>query len=182
MSNRSVVQDWVSALPMMQQTVLLELTRGPDGIPKYDPSKFLLRYVRRCILFSALDGVILTYPYIQGGGSFTGPSYDAISIEATSGRQLVKIDDWQEKMYELVSQYLKGVDAMPHHFHLHLMHGAEILGYKHPKPDIRTFWNEVYIRFAHDMHVWPETCGQMDERLGDTREGWLARADPATQA
>lgn len=173
----SVVQGWVSNLPMMQQTVLLELTRGPDGVAKYDPSKFLLRYVRRCILYSALDGVILKYPYTPGGGSFTGPSYHAQRDDGS-------FDDrwWQDRMQELISAYLKGVDAIPHHFHLHLMHGIEILGYKHPDEDIREFWNRAYIRFVHDMHVWPEMEDQMDKRLGDSREGWLERSDPATTA
>ena len=31
----NVLQDWVSDLPMMQQTVLLTAVRGPDGLPKY---------------------------------------------------------------------------------------------------------------------------------------------------
>lgn len=33
-----------------------------------------------------------------------------------------------------------------------------------------------------DMHLWPETEAQLDERLGDSRSGWLKRADPATVA
>jgi hypothetical protein len=32
------------------------------------------------------------------------------------------------------------------------------------------------------MHLWPETEAQMDQRLGDSREGWLARGDVATNA
>lgn len=48
-----VMQTWTASLPMMQQTVLLENTRGPDTIAKYHPSKFLLRWYRRCILISA---------------------------------------------------------------------------------------------------------------------------------
>jgi len=31
-----------------------------------------------------------------------------------------------------LKEYLYSVDEVPHHFHLHLMHAAEILGYKHP--------------------------------------------------
>jgi hypothetical protein len=30
------------------------------------------------------------------------------------------------------------------------------------------------------MHLWPETEQQLDARLCDRREGWLARADAAT--
>lgn len=40
--------------------------------------------------------------------------------------------------------YLKYVDELPHHFQLHFMHAAEILGYKHPDDVVRRFWNTTY--------------------------------------
>lgn len=79
-----------------------------------------------------------------------------------------------------VHQYLRDLDAIPHHFQLHFMHAVEIVGYKHPDARIRMFWRCLYERLVHDMHVWPETEEQLDARLGDSREGWLKRADPAT--
>lgn len=157
-------------LPMMQQTVLLTTVRGPDGLPKYHPTKFVLRWYRRCILLSALDGKILTDPIEPNGGSFTGPS--------------VTLDDprqaWQWHMDERVTEYLRSLDEVPHHFQLHLLHAVEILGYKHPDARVRHWWNVVYERLVHDMHLWPETEAQLDARLGDSREGWLARGDVAT--
>ena len=45
----TVLQPWVSGLTFMQQTVLLTAIRGPDGVPKYGPTKMLLRWFRRCI-------------------------------------------------------------------------------------------------------------------------------------
>jgi hypothetical protein len=71
---------------------------------------------------------------------------------------------------------------LPHHYQLHFMHAVEIVGYKHPDPIIRMFWNRLYLRLVHDLHLWPETEDQLDSRLGDTRSGWLERADPATTA
>ena len=73
---RSVIQDWVFDLPLMQQTVLLTGIRGPDGMAKYSSPKFIARWFRRCILLSAVDGCVLNNPVTLGGGSFTGPSVD----------------------------------------------------------------------------------------------------------
>jgi hypothetical protein len=168
----TVLQDWVAALPMMQQTVLLTAIRGPDGLPKYGAIKMLLRWYRRCVLLSALDGRVLTDPIEPNGGSFTGPSLDGPD----------DLDPWPDRMQAHVHQYLRDLDAVPHHFQLHFMHASEIVGYKHPDHCIRHFWNGVYVRLVHDMHVWPETEEQLDARLGDSRSGWLQRADPATVA
>lgn len=166
----SVVQEWVARLPKMQQTVLLTAVRGPDGLPKYHATKYVLRWYRRCILLSALDGKVLTDPAEPNGGSFTGPSVPA-------GDQ---VDDWRWQMDERVTEYLRALDEVPHHFQLHLMHAVEILGYKHPDPLTRDWWHGVYTRLVHDMHLWPETEEQLDQRLGDSRAGWLARGDVAT--
>jgi hypothetical protein len=202
---------------MMQQTVLLTAIRGPDGMPKYGAAKRLLRWYRRCILISALDGEILTTPWDARGGSFTGPSIQTITLQAAAERYVgdlearsrearelleagsltsldaynLAADDatafaeahlggWEPFMSKEVDGYLKGVDAIPHHFQLHFMHAAEIVGYKHPDNRIRSWWLKTYERLVHDMHLWPETEAQLDARLGDSRDGWLERADPAT--
>ena len=85
-------------------------------------------------------------------------------------------------MDEIVDQYLKDLDAIPHHFQLHLLHAAEIVGYKHPDDRIRGWWCNLYVRLVSDMHLHPEGEREMDERLGDSRDGWLRRADRATVA
>ena len=169
----SVLQPWVQSLTMMQQTVLLTAIRGPDGTEKYSPTKYLLRWFRRCVLYSAMDRQILSDPFQPGGGSFTGPCFD-INRHGDVDRAT-----WLD---ELVSQYLRQVDELPHHFQMHFMHAAEIVGYKHPDAAIRSWWNRTYMRLVHDLHLWPETEEQLDRRLGDNHEGWLARADAATAA
>lgn len=156
---------------MMQQTVLLTAIRGPDGQPKYSSIKKLLRWYRRCILLSAMDGEVLKTPYETNGGSFTGPSYS----DMTPG-----FPNWEFHMDQIVHTYLQEVDSIPHHFHLHLVHAVEILGYKHPDERTRSWWNKVYLRLVNDFHLHPETEQEMDERLGDSRSGWLKRCDPAT--
>lgn len=167
--NKTVMQPWTLGLPFMQQTVLLTAIRGPDNTPKYGPVKMLMRWYRRCVLLSAMDGRALTDPRDNNGGSFTGPS--------------LRPDlpgDWEKPMHELVDEYLRHVDALPHHFHLHFMHAAEIIVYQHPDYRIRHWWLSIYVRFARDMHLQPELFGDMNERLGDSREKWLKHADPAT--
>src|SRR5689334_20644517 len=112
MKRLSVLQDWVQDLSFMQQSVLIAAVRGPDGIEKNHVSKFLLRWYRRCVLYSAFESqkagkpVTLEDPTSPGGGSFTGPLV-GITIE------------------EAVSQYCKSLDELPHHFQFHFMHAAE---------------------------------------------------------
>lgn len=170
-AGRPVTQDWVHRVSMMQQSVLLAAIRGPDGQPKYGGgAKMLLRWYRRCVLLSAMDGKVIDNPIDENGGSFTGPSLNGHD----------DLEPWSERMQQHVHDYLRQVDMLPHHYQLHFMHAVEILGYKHPDVVIRHFWHQVYLRLVHDMHVWPETEQQLDERLGDSRSGWLKRADPAT--
>lgn len=175
-----VTQPWTHSISFMQQTVLLTAVRGPDGLPKYSGVKFLLRWYRRCILVSSLDNKILDLPCNPGksntdGGSFMGPSYD-YNEPGMAGVP------WQKVMDGIVSQYLKELDAIPHHFQMHLMHAFQIVGYKHPDAGIRDWFRKTYNRLVSDLHLWPESEEQMDQRLGDTRAGWLARNDEATVA
>lgn len=173
---RSVLQDWVTGLPLMQQTVLLTAIRGPDGLPKYHPVKYVLRWYRRCVLLSAMDRRVLEDPCDPGGGSFTGPSVIGGHLPRELGIA------WESQMAGRVDDYLRSLDEVPHHFQMHLMHGVEILGYKHPDERIARWWLRVYERLVHDMHLWPEGEEELDARLGDDRSGWLARADEATRS
>lgn len=157
---------------MMQQTVLLTAVRGPDGLPKYGGIKMLLRWYRRCVLLSAIDGRVLDNPIDPNGGSFTGPSLDGDD----------DLDPWCDRMLVHVNSYLRDLDAIPHHFQMHFMHAVEIVGYKHPDEQIALWWRQLYLRLVNDMHLHPESEEELDSRLGDTRAGWLKRADPATVA
>lgn len=171
--NGPVTQVWTHQLSMMQQSVLLAAMRGPDGIAKYGGgAKMLLRWYRRCVLLSAMDGRVLLDPIEPNGGSFTGPSLEGDDSE----------DCWQDRMQFWINDYFRSVDSLPHHYQLHFMHAVEILGYKHPDHEISMFWRQLYLRLVNDFHLHPETERELDERLGDSRAGWLKRADPATVA
>ncbi len=215
----AVTQKWTHNITMMQQSVLLTAIRGPDGLPKYGSSKNLLRWLRRCVLLSAMDGAALSAPYDDNGGSFTGPSISLSTLQNEAFQHLCAAEEkrsalgqlsedgasafdraysfdlpeaagyieahcsgWEPLMDKVVSGYLQELDAIPHHFQLHFLHAAEILGYKHPDRRIASWWLGVYRRLVHDMHLWPETEDQLDRRLGDSRAQWLERADPATIA
>jgi len=116
-----------------------------------------------------MDGQALKDPYDNNGGSFTGPSL------SPSGDM-----DWEIGMNELVSDYLRALDALPHHFQLHFMHACEILGYKHPTTRTQDWWRGTYYRLVNDMHLTPETVQELDHRLSDNRENWLSHNDNAT--
>lgn len=167
-----VTQEWTHKLSMMQQTVLLTAVRGPDGIGKYHPTKYMLRWYRRCTLICALEGIALDTPYDPRGGSFTGPSYGGFTEH----------HDWRVHMDKIFAEYLKSLDELPHHFQLHFMHAAEIVGYKHPRLITREWWKSVYYELARDMHLIPEPESDMDKRLGDNETTWRASNHVATQS
>ncbi len=149
----SVTQEWVSSLSLMQQTVLLTAIRGPDTLGKHHLSKYLIRWYRRSILISAFDRCALDGPHDPRGGSFLGPIGE------------ISLDD-------LASAYLRSIDEVPLHFHMHLIHASEIVGYKHPTNEIRDWWHHFYLAAVRDLHFAPEAEVDMDARLGDDLEKW----------
>jgi hypothetical protein len=158
MKTKCVLQEWVFGLTYMQQSVLIAAVRGPDGIRKNHPVKVLCRWLRRSFLLSAFDGKALLDPYELGGGSFTGPCQSA------------EVKDLDHAL----ALYLESVDEIPHHFQLHFMHAAEILGYKHSDLGIRRWWSDCYLKLVNDAHLMPESEAKMDYRLGDGENQWRA--------
>ncbi len=196
MANRSVLQDWVHNLTFMQQSVLIAAVRGPDGIRKDHVAKLLLRWLRRCFLISAFNGQVLDRPYLPGGGSFTGQSMEGpyhgdtwgqkdalgsnrpMELEQIIGRIRERWEKhWPIAMDNLVTDYLRTLDELPHHFQLHFMHAAEILGYKHPDPLVREWWHRTYLRLVNDLHLFHEIEELMDLRLGDVESQWREREE-----
>ncbi len=176
-----VTQEWTHQLTCMQQTVLLTAVRGPDGVAKYHPSKFMLRWYRRCVLLGALDHNVFENPFDPRGGSFTGPSFDdpaGLCMKALPGNET---PGWHVPMQEVFDSYLQSLDELPHHFQLHFMHAAEIVGYKHPDPLIRSWWHYVYRELANDMHLNIESEADLDYRLGDSEDQWREKSSEATQ-
>jgi hypothetical protein len=146
---------------MMQQSVLISAIRGPDTLKKDHVSHKLCKWLRRNMLLSAFEKKVFMNPFEPGGGSFTGPSC-----------KMAQNLDWQSQMFHILNEYIRSIDEVPHHFQVHFMHAAEILGYCYPDPDIREWWEECYHRLCYDMHLMPEDYDQMLYRLGDNEENW----------
>lgn len=159
MTNRSVQPEWCLELPLQQQSVLLLGARGPDGIGKMHPCKDVQRAYRACVLVAAKRGRELEWG--EKADSFM--SLDLIADHAA----------WTE----VVKRFFQTVDDLPHHFYMHLIHGAEILGYKHPDIRVRGRWLHFYRKCCRDLHLTPETQEDMDQRLNDWEDTDLASAD-----
>jgi hypothetical protein len=155
--NTWVFQDWLLPLPMQQQSVLVLACRGPDGIAKFHSSKMVTTRYRASVLKAAYLGRPMKDGEVDGGGSFM----------TLMGFNSAK--DWRA----ILNEFFEVSDDLPHHYYMHLMHGAEIIGYKHPDPLFRARWLDFYDCCCDDLHLRPETCEDMDERLNDwNRENW----------
>ena len=155
MNKLSVQPEWCLCLPLQQQSVLLLAARGPDGLAKSHPCKDVQRAYRGTVLLAARYGRSLEWG--ERADSFM--SLDQFADAAV----------WQD----VIDSFFFWVDDLPHHFLMHLLHAAEIIGYKHPDVRFRSRWNEFYRRAVHDLHLNPETEEQMDARLSDwDRKHW----------
>jgi hypothetical protein len=151
----SVQPEWCQFLPLQQQSVLLLAARGPDGIAKAHPCKRIQLAYRATVLKAAYYGREMRY--WEKADTF-------MSLEEFSSDDL-----WQE----LIRDFFQHADSLPHHYYMHLIHGAEILGYKHPDERFRQRWSDFYFRCVKDSHLRPETESEMDERLSDWgRQAW----------
>lgn len=150
-----VLPDWMFELTFQQQSVLILALRGPDGIAKNHPMKDVQRAYRGSVLKAAAYGRLL---------EFDETAYTFMSMEFFANGQ-----NWRE----IVWRYFQHIDELPHHFHNHLMHGAQILGYKHPDERYRDRWGHFYDKCCNDAHLEPESVQKMDLRLADWgRENW----------
>jgi hypothetical protein len=180
----SVLQNWVEQTSFMQQSVLIAAVRAPDGLRKDHPVKVLLRWYRRCVLKSAFDGGVLADPFSPGGGSFTGPfgMHHAEEYCGDVGKGFYTHGiavpyDRRQAFDHMRKVYLRYVDEIPHHFQLHFMHAAQIVGYKHDDEQVRLWWDTFYRMIVNDAHLFPESEEQMDARLSDSEAGWRAREE-----
>jgi hypothetical protein len=149
MINLSVQPAWCRQLPLQQQSVLLLAARGPDGVGKSHPCKAIQRAYRGTVLVAAKYGRELRWG--ERADSF-------MSLHEFSDDEM-----WPRSVEEFFGVH----DALPHHYLMHLYHGAQILGSHHPDHRFRVRWATFYLRAVDEMHVPPEAVAVMDERLGD---------------
>lgn len=151
-----VIQDWVLALPsMQQQSVLFTAIRGPDGIAKHHPVKEIQMRYRATILKAAHFGRAMEFGDIA-------PSFMRLD-------HFTQVIEWNQ----ILDTFFENVDSLPHHYYMHIAHASEIIGYHHPNWVFKDRWGELYRRACLDMHVAMETQKEMDERLNDwDRKYW----------
>lgn len=138
---RSVLQDWVMELPLREQGTLLTAIRGCDLTPKHPLDSLERR------LTSSIRCYVMT-------------AFDPREIDAEPGAFFTS---------KIPAAKLSGIGHYPQHWFSHVWHAVEVLGYRHPTPEIRQQWYELYLAFCKDQHTNPETFEQMIERLGEDR-------------
>lgn len=137
----SVLQDWVMELPLREQGTLLTGIRGGDLTPKYplDSAARQLVGFYRYCVMNPAD------PREVGiVGAFFQPEPPASWSPSELGHY-------------------------PLHWVAHLMHGYEVVGYRHPDEWARFPAFEVYYRIAVSLHLKAETRPEMIRRLSEDR-------------
>lgn len=141
-----VLHDWVCRLPFQMQALLLTAMRGPDENNKFNAAKKIIRYLR---------GVV-----IKPAGDWNGTNDNDFMWGDYDMFQDFCLEFWQDH------------DQYPHHFIMHLVHCAEVVGYKLHDKLIRKEWSKFYLDACDAFHMTPETEQQMDDRLNDFGCGW----------
>src|ERR1044072_2777828 len=145
-----VFQDWMFASPMQQQSVLVLACRGPDGVGKTHAVKPVVARYRASVLKAA----------------YLGRSMRVDECDDTTFMSLENFscfDHWDG----MLRVFFNHCDEIAHHYYMHLMHGAEIIAYKHPEELFRRRWLDFYMRCCKDLHLMPESALDLDIRLSD---------------
>lgn len=136
----SVLRSWVTErLTLQMQGTILTAIRGPDNEAKESPSKPVVRAYRCVVLKNARN--------FEPGDTFMGDGSGTITPEACRA-------------------FFKNHDQSPHHWIMHMIHSAEIVGYFHPNPEVARHWLGFYHKACDDLHMNPETKEQLTQRLG----------------
>lgn len=150
----AVMQEWTTNLPLREQGVLVLALRGPDGAKKEHGAKNVVRALRGCVMVTGATGQSLV------------PGQNLPDDTFMQMYRIGHVDSgaWEEA----VREFFRAWDEYNVHFLFHLMHAAEVLGYRYPTSDIiRTRWLNLYYRGCKKVHIKPETLDEMIDRLKD---------------
>jgi hypothetical protein len=139
---RSVLQDWVMELPLREQGTLLTAVRGCDLTPKY-PLDSVERRLVACIR-----------------GAFMVPA-DEREVDKENG-------SFMSRRIPLTFKP-SALGHYPLHWVTHVMHAAEVLGYRHPEEEIAGAWLAVYAKLCTSFHVPMESFEDFEERMSEDR-------------
>lgn len=141
---KSVLRPWVHELTLQMQGTLVCALRGPDGVHKEDPCKPLVRAFRSVVMNNARR--------LHPGNTFAG---DGSGVCPT----------------EVIDKFFESIDQYPHHWYLHFLHAAEIVGYMHPDPKLAKFWLAFYTTGVIDLHLHVESKEELLHRLRADGDG-----------
>lgn len=153
----TVLHDWVCRLTFQQQALLLTAMRGPDENNKYNAAKAIVRYLRGVVIKPAgnWDGKN-NNDFMWG--EYTRPAEE--ERESLRGETFYLFENYANIFWQDHDEY-------PHHFIMHLIHCAEVVGYNHPDPVIANYWLTFYLHACNAFHMNPETNEEMNNRLND---------------
>lgn len=138
----SVLQEWVQSLPYRMQALLMTSVRGPDGMSKNCNAKPLIRFFRGAIML----------PADRNYRDTSGNTDNFMWLDYTS-------------FNDYVIDFFSDHDQYPHHFIMHLIHAGQVIGYYHPKDEIRIKWYGFYAMACDSLHMNVETEAQISNRL-----------------
>lgn len=135
---RSVIQDWMSELPLMQQSTLLLSLRGPDT-HRSPETKKVQRWMRGLV-------------FVPGN-------------PANVHEFMTHIDDVPEMVEK--GPLARELEFASQHFYSHLIHGLEVLAYRHPRDEVCTKAWQLMRGMCEAFHLLPETREAFEHRLRD---------------
>lgn len=150
----AVMQEWTTKLPLREQGVLVLALRGPDGARKEHGAKNVVRALRGCVMVTGATGQSL-----MPGQNLPDDTF----------MQMYRIGHPNSEAWdEAVKEFFRAWDEYNVHFLFHLMHAAEVLGYRYPNGEtIQVRWLNLYYRSCKKVHIIPESLDQMIDRLKD---------------
>lgn len=137
MENKSIFQDWVTELPLMQQSTILTAIRGCDT--GGETAKEFSKAIRNSVLKPALH------------------------TEWFNNNPRAKFFKAWDLPENLPVKY-DWFDPLPHHFVMHMIGVVKILAYKAPNKD---YWYTHFLGMCKAMKMHPESEQEMDARLKD---------------
>lgn len=135
-----ILREWVSALGLRHQGLILTAIRGCDDVPREDSSKWLTRFYRACVLRAHCG-------------------------DPNQARSFMVWTDDPGVFWANASPFIRSHDHYPHHFLMHLLHAAEVVGYKMPRSLQQQWWQTFYVQLAGKFHLGAESEADLDRRL-----------------
>lgn len=143
---RSVLQDWVMALPLREQGTLLTAVRGCDDEPKRwtsrgvseSPGRRLTAFIRCCFMNPADPREVDIH-----GAFFQSRPPDPFKPSEFG--------------------------HLPQHWYSHAMHALEVVGYRHPDSHTRVAAFRLYSAMVHNLHLNIESPAAFEARLSEDR-------------